>query len=293
LVIVVPLTGRSFVLSAGRAGDCLWTGQLQKDCEEQGMATITLEKQGHVGIMRLNRSEKFNAITPEMQADLEELTIQIEGDPSIRCILLAGEGKHFCAGIDINHLAGAKREGNLGAGAVLHARVMRFSNLVQPIVVAIHGACMGAGLELALSGDIRIGAKSAVFSMPEVSFGVSPDIGGSQRLPRLIGPSQTKRLLLGCEKIDAEEALRIGVIDELVETEELETRALALAERIASQPPVAVCFAKKAVNLAMESSLAAGLLYEQTQAVYTLNSEDKTEATAAFLEKRKPVFKGR
>lgn len=257
------------------------------------MAVITLEKQGHVGIMRLNRPEKFNAINSEFMEDLERLTIQIENDPSIRCILLVAEGKHFCSGIDLEYFAGVRREGNLNAGGLAHTRIMRFSNLVQPIIVAVHGACMGGGLEVALMGDIRIGAKSAVFSTPEVSFGISPDMAGSQHLPRIIGPSQAKRMLLGCEKIGAEEAFRIGLIDELVETEDLETRAMALAERIASQPPVAVCFAKKAVNLAMESSLAAGLLYEQTQAVYTLSSEDKTEAAAAFAEKRKPVFKGR
>ncbi len=257
------------------------------------LETFTLEKIGAVGIVRLNRPQAFNAFTSQMFDELELVTRQIEDDPDLLCIILTGEGNHFCAGIDISLLAETSSEWSVRNVNKLHARLFRWENLTQPTIAAINGACMGGGLELVLTCDMRIAAANATFSVPEVSFGISPDMGGSQRLPRAVGASQAKKLLLTGEKFDAAEALRLRAVDEVVAPEQLLERALKLAGKIASQPPMAVRFVKKAVNLSMESSLQAGMLFEQVQSIYALGSEDKDEAAAAFLEKRAPRFKGK
>lgn len=259
----------------------------------QPLETFSLEKIDAVGVVRMNRPKAFNSFTSQMFDEIELITKQIEDDHDLLCIILTGEGKHFCAGIDISLLAQTNSEWSLRTVNPLHARLTRWENMTQPTIAAINGACMGGGLEYALTCDIRIAATDAVFSTPEVSFGVSPDMGGSQRLPRTVGASMAKKLLLTGEKFDAQEAFRIGVVDELVEPEHLLERAMVLANKIASQPPMAARIAKKAVNLAMESSLQAGMLFEQVQSIYTLGTADNKEAAAAFLEKRAPHFKGR
>lgn len=259
----------------------------------QPLETFSLEKVDAVGVVRMTRPKAFNTFSAKMFEELELITKQIEANPDLLCIVLTGEGNHFCAGIDISLLGETSTEWSVRNVNILHASMLRWENLTQPTIAAINGACMGGGLEYALCCDIRIAAANASFSVPEVSFGLSPDMGGSQRLPRAIGPSQTKKLLLTGEKFDAREAQRLGAVDEVVEPERLMERCMELANKIAAQPPMAVRFAKKAVNLSMESSLAAGLLFEQVQSIFSLGSEDKTEAASAFLEKRKPKFKGR
>ncbi|NPV91905.1 MAG: enoyl-CoA hydratase/isomerase family protein [Firmicutes bacterium] len=259
----------------------------------QPLETFTLEKIGSVGIVRMNRPKAFNAFTSRMFEEMELITRQIEDEHDLLCIILTGEGRHFCAGIDISLLSETSTEWSVRNVSRIHARLSRWENLTQPTIAAINGSCIGGGLEYAMTCDIRIAASDANFSVPEVSFGLSPDMGGSQRLPRLVGPSQAKKLLLSGERFDAQEALRIGAVDEVVEPDRLMERAIKLANKIAAQPPMAVRFAKKAVNLAMESSLQAGLLFEQVQSIFSLGSEDKDEAAAAFLEKRAPHFKGR
>jgi enoyl-CoA hydratase len=258
-----------------------------------GFENLTLERRAAVGLVHLNRAERSNSLTMELFAELEQLARCLEEDADIRCVVLTGAGRHFCAGIELQVLAETTSQWSARHVFRLQESYNRLAALPQPVIAAVNGACIGGGLELALACDIRIAAADAVFSVPEVSFGLSPDLGGSQRLPRVVGPSQAKRLLLGCERIDAAEAARIGLVDEVVEPGRLINRALELAGRIAAQPPMAVRFAKKAVNVAMESSLAAGLLYEQAQSVFCLGSADKNEAVSAFFEKRHPEFKGR
>lgn len=259
----------------------------------QPLETFTLEKIGGVGIVRMNRPKNFNSFNSLMFDEIELITKEIEDDHDLCCIILTGEGKHFCAGIDISLLAQTSSEWSLHNVNRLHARLNRWEHMTQPVIAAINGACMGGGLEYALTCDIRIAATNASFSTPEVNFGVSPDMGGSQRLPRAVGASMAKKLLLTGDKFDAQEALRIRLVDEVVEPEHLMERALEIANKIAAQPPLAAIIAKKAVNLAMESSFASGMLFEQVQSMYTLGTEDNKEAAAAFLEKRTPNFKGK
>lgn len=162
-----------------------------------------------------------------------------------------------------------------------------------PVIASVHGLCYGSAMELILGCDIRIASRDARFSIPEVRFGLSPDMGGTVRLTRLVGVGQAKRLIIGCDEITAEEAFQIGLIEILVDREELEEKTMKMARRIANLPPVAVRFAKKGINVADESSVAAGLLFEQAQSTFCCGTEDQNEGIDAFFEKRKPVFKGR
>jgi enoyl-CoA hydratase len=169
----------------------------------------------------------------------------------------------------------------------------RWEDFPVPVIAAIHGICYGSGTELILACDIRIAASNARIAIPEVRFGLSPDMGGTTRLPRLVGPGQAKRLILACEEVDAQEARAIGLVDVVVEPGQLMERAIKMANRIAGMPPVAVRMAKKGINLAVESSRMAGLYFEQAQSTYCCGTEDQKEAIKAFFEKRKPVFNGR
>jgi len=159
--------------------------------------------------------------------------------------------------------------------------------------MAINGITVGSGLELALTGDIRIASAQATFSINEVRLGLNPDMGGTQRLTKIIGPSQAKRLIFTTDTIDAQEALRIGLIDLLVPHETLLGEAIKLAEQIAQQPPLAIRFAKKAINLAVDGNLEAGLLFEEVSSTFCMGTEDKAEAVQSIMEKRQPEFQGR
>ncbi len=256
------------------------------------LQNFTFEKQGAVVLVKLNRPKSLNCFNENLFAEMDRVLSLIENDGEIRCVVVAGAGAHFSAGIDLQFLGTTTSQWSARNVFQLHNLFSRWEALPQPVICAIHGACMGAGLEFALATDIRLAAEDAKFSMPEVKFGLSPDLGGSQRLPRTVGPSQAKRLMLSCETIDAQEAARIGLVDELLEPSQLMERAMKLANTIANQPPLAVRFGKTAVNLAMESSKNAGLLFEQVQSIFTLGTDDKNEAVAAFIEKRMPVFTG-
>ncbi|NPV92127.1 MAG: enoyl-CoA hydratase/isomerase family protein [Firmicutes bacterium] len=258
-----------------------------------GLVHFKLERQDAVARVTIDRPRSMNTMTKEVWEEMDVLLRELEGDFETRCVVLTGAGKNFSAGIDLSVL------GQVDSGFIarnlswLQGLNNRWENLNQPVIAAVNGVCFGAGVELILACDVRIAASDASFSIPEVQFGLSPDMGGSQRLARLVGIGQAKRLILGCERIDAGEALRIGLVEEVVEPDQLLVRAEGLARRIAGMPPMSVKFAKKAVNLADQSSLYAGLLYEQAQSVFCCGTEDKNEAVAAFFEKRKPVFKGK
>jgi len=160
------------------------------------------------------------------------------------------------------------------------------------VICAIQGMCFGSACELALGCDIRIAADDARIWMPEVRFNISPDMGGTSRLTKLVGTGQAKRMLLLCEEIDAQEALRIGFVEKVVPRDKLYETAFKLARRTTGLPPAAINFAKKGINMAAESSVYAAQMFEQAQSCYGLNSKDKMEGINSFFEKRKPVYTG-
>jgi len=257
------------------------------------LQTLIYQKEGHVAVVTLNRPQALNCLNEEMWSEISLVQDRIEDDEEIRAVVIRAAGDKFSAGIDISLLGKLNSQfifKNLNKMQNLYTR---WEAMNPPVICAIQGICFGAGAEMALACDIRIAARDAIFGLQEVNFGLSPDMGGSQRLTRTVGPSQAKRIILACEKIDAGEALQIGLVDKLCDPDDLDAQAMQLAQRIAGKPPVAVRFAKKAINVAMESSLQAGLLYEQAQSVYCFETEDMKEAVSAFFEKRKPQFKGR
>ena len=253
-----------------------------------------VEKKGAIALVTLNRPEKGNSWTQDTYLEMERIQSEIHMDDEIRVILFTGAGeKFFCAGADLSLLSKLSSH-------FISLELHRFQGVntrwdrhIKPVIMVLNGITVGSGLELALSGDIRIASSKATFSINEVRLGLNPDMGGTQRLTRVVGPSQAKRLILTAETIDAQEALRIGLVDRVVAPDALMDEALKMAERIASMPPLAVRFAKKAINLAVDTPLEAGLMYEEAASTFCMGTEDKKEAVASILEKRQPEFFGR
>ena len=252
---------------------------------------ITYKKEGSIGIITLNQPETFNLTGMAFYQELWEIQDEIEKDPDLRVVVLKGEGKYFCAGIDVKELKGRTMQHVLAKIEWQQRLYGRWQELPVPVIAALHGVCFGSGLEMVLGCDIRIATEECRFSLPEVRLGFAPDMGGTVRLTKLVGVGQAKRILLGCEEIRGPEACRIGLVEIVVPHEELLSRVMEMAEKIAAMPPIAVRFAKKGINLAQESSTAAGLHFEQAQYLLSLGTEDKKEASLAFLEKRPGVYK--
>ena len=254
---------------------------------------LTFNKDGKIGIITLDNAKGFNVVSNDFLCELEEIQKEINTDRDLGGIVINANGDHFSAGIDLKFLKEASSQAVMDNLVWLQNLYSFWQELPIPVIAAVHGFCYGSATELILGCDIRIAADNAKFSIPEVRFGLAPDMGGTTRLTHLVGMGQAKRLIMGCEEIDAEEALRIGLIEILVKQEELNKRAMKLAYKMANFPPAAIRFAKKGINLANESSVETGLLFEQAQSTYCCGTEDLREGVTAFLEKRNPVFKGR
>jgi len=254
---------------------------------------LAFSKNGKIGIITLDNAKGVNLVGTDFLNELEEIQKEINADHDLGGIVINANGDNFSAGIDLKFLKEVSSQNIMDNLVWLQNLYSFWQELPIPVIAAINGFCYGSATELILGCDIRITADNARFSIPEVRFGLAPDMGGTTRLTHLVGVGQAKRLILGCEEIDAEEALRIGLVEIMVKKEELNERAMKLANKMASFPPAGIRFAKKGINLANESSVEAGLLFEQAQSTYCCGTEDLREAVTAFLEKRKPVFKGR
>lgn len=252
-----------------------------------------LEKKDGIAIITMDRPQKFNTLSADSRLALLELSNDIIGDTSLRVIVLLANGKHFCAGVDLEYFA--KVSGNTPGRSLYNIwnfqrayMYLQTNNL--PVIAGIQGVCLGEGLELAAACDIRVAADNARFALPEVKYGLSSDLGGCTRLTKLIGPGQAKRLAITAEEIQADEALRIGLVEKVVPLDKLQDTVMDMAKRVASLAPIPVQMAKKCINLAVDSSYAAGLISEEIQGIYTVGSKDKAEAMAAYKEKRPANF---
>ncbi|HJR64561.1 MAG TPA: enoyl-CoA hydratase-related protein [Gemmatimonadaceae bacterium] len=251
------------------------------------------ETRGHVALITLNRPDKRNALNGQLRAAFLGAIDEMARDAHVRAIVVTGAGdKAFVAGADIAEFD--------GRSPVDQYRVMKLPTIFdavercsKPVLAAINGFCLGGGMELALACDIRIASSAAKFGQPEVNLGIIPGGGGTQRLPRIIGLGAALRLILSGDMIDAAEALRLRLIEEVVPPEELLPRTMALAETIASKSPVAVAAAKEATRAALSLSLPEGLKLETALFQLCFASEDKAEGVRAFLEKRPATFPGR
>lgn len=261
--------------------------------EVKKLKNLIISKDGQVAIITINRPEKKNVFDTEVWLDLEIAAEMIENMEDARAVVINAAGDIFSAGIDLAHLNQVDSNKIRKTISWTQSVYSRWDSFPIPVIAAVQGLCLGSATELILACDIRIAARDAVIAIPEVRFGLAPDMGGTTRLTRLIGPGQAKRLILGCEQIDAEEAKSIGLVEIVTDKEELMEKALKLAKRIAAQPPIGVLMAKKGINLAVESSLMAGMLFEQAQSILCCGTEDQKEAISAFFAKRKPDFKGK
>ncbi|MFC1628471.1 enoyl-CoA hydratase/isomerase family protein [Gemmatimonadota bacterium] len=255
--------------------------------------TLLYEQEAGIGLLTINRPEKMNAISTELTNELSALLDEIEQDETMRVLIITGQGeKAFVAGADIEELV--DRDARAGRRVTRQRQELfsRLENLPIPTIAAINGYALGAGLELALACTIRICSKVAQFGAPEVKLGIIPGDGGTQRLPRLIGLGLAMEMILTGDFIDASQAHLIGLVNHVLPHDELLEEARVLARTIASRPPLAVQYAKQAVNRSMEGDSAGGYALESYLHALCCTTEDKKEGVAAFLEKRKGTFKG-
>lgn len=251
---------------------------------------VKVEFEGKIAIATLSRPEKLNALDTKTRLELLEV---IENLGDTRVLIITGSGKAFAAGADVNELLQRDSVMALEATKLGTELFTRIEELEIPVIAAINGYALGGGCELAMACDIRIASNKAKFGQPEINLAIIPGAGGTQRLPRLVGLGMAKRLVLTGEIIDAETAFRIGLVDEVVEHEKLMDRAKEIANKIVEKSPLAVKIAKRALNASMNMPLREGLKYEASLFALLFSSEDAKEGMRAFLEKRKPEFKGR
>lgn len=256
--------------------------------------TLIYEKKENIGVLTINRPDRMNAISNELTSELKKFLDEIENDDELRVLVITGAGdKAFVAGADINELV--DRDALIGRRVSRQRQEIfsRIENLHVPAIAAINGYALGGGLELALACSIRVCSDKAQFGAPEVKLGIIPGDGGTQRLPRLVGLGRAMEIILTGDFIDAEEAYRIGLVNKIVPHEELMEKAMELAKKIASRPPLAVRYAKETVNRSLEGSTVSGFALESFLHALSCTTEDKKEGVSAFLEKRKGKFKGR
>jgi len=256
--------------------------------------TLIYEKKDNIGILTINRPQKMNALTNELMSELKQLLEEIEKDQKLRVLIVTGSGdKAFVAGADIKELV--DRDAMMGRRVSCERQEVfsKLENLPVPSIAAVNGYALGGGLELALACSIRVCSEKAQFGAPEVKLGIIPGDGGTQRLPRLVGQGRAMEMVLTGDFIDAQEAFRIGLANNVVPPEELMEKTMELAQKIASRPPLAVKYAKEAVNRSQEGSGTAGFALESYLHALSCTTEDKKEGVTAFLEKRKGQFKGK
>jgi enoyl-CoA hydratase len=252
---------------------------------------IIVEIRGKVGLVTLNRPQALNALNEALIAELNDALAGFESNPDVGCTVITGSEKAFAAGADVKEMA-EKTYVESYLGKFLDGWT-RISETRKPVIAAVSGFCLGGGLELAMMCDIIIASETARFALPEITLGIMPGAGGTQRLPRFIGKAKAMDLILTGRMMDAAEAERCGLIARVVAPEKLLDEALAAAARIAGYSLPIVMMAKETVNRAQESSLAEGARFERRLFLSMFATEDQKEGMKAFIEKRKPNFHNR
>ncbi len=253
---------------------------------------IVITKEDNIVIVTINREKVLNALNDETVNELLNFFRRSWKDSSIGCVIITGAGKAFIAGADISELAkcdvaGATKTSRLG---LFMTRTIE--DFPRPVIAAVNGFALGGGCELAMACDIRLASEKAKFGQPEVNLGIIPGYGGTQRLARLVGRGKAKQLIFSGAMIDAAEAHRIGLADEVYPPDELMDKAMEMARLIASRGPVAVSIAKECINHGLDVNLKAGCDFEKNSFGVVYGSSDAKEGLTAFLEKRPAKFKG-
>ena len=258
------------------------------------LETVLYEKKGGIAYVTLNRPKVLNALSHRTWTDLNTAFTDARDDDAVRGVILTGAGdKAFIAGADISELAHVTAVDAQASSRFGQAVLDLIENLGKPVIAAVNGFALGGGCETAMACTIRVAAEHAKFGQPEVRLGLIPGGGGTQRLPRLVGKGRALKLILSGEMIGADEACRIGLVNEVVPAAELIARAEAILEQIFANAPLAIKFSLEAVNKGLEVSQSEGLLLEASYFGLCAATEDKKEGTVAFFEKRAPEFHGR
>jgi enoyl-CoA hydratase/carnithine racemase len=258
------------------------------------LKNVLYEKKGAIAYVTLNRPKVLNALNQQTWVDLRAAFEDARDDTAVRGVILTGAGdKAFIAGADISELANVTAVEAQKSSSYGQEVLDLIENLGKPVVAAVNGFALGGGCETAMACTIRVASENAKFGQPEVKLGVIPGGGGTQRLPRLVGKGRALQLILSGEMIGAQEAYRIGLVNEVVPAADLITRAEAILKQIFANAPIAVKFALEAVNKGLETSLAEGLSLEAALFGLCAGTEDKKEGTQAFLQKRAAQFQGR
>lgn len=248
----------------------------------------------HIAVISLNRPNAANAMSQQLLIELQQAVNDITNNETIFCTILTAEGdKAFCAGADLKERRGMNDHEVIQAVKQIGDTVLKVEQLPMPVIAALNGVAFGGGLELALGCDLRIAADHIQLGLTETSLAIIPGAGGTQRLPRLIGIGQAKKLIYTSKRLNATEAKEYGIVEEIVPKNELLQEAVDLANSIVKNGPIALQQAKIAINHGMEVDLATGLQIEHLSYKGTLHTEDRLEGLQAFKEKRRPVYRGK
>lgn len=251
---------------------------------------ILTEVRGHVGLVTLNRPETRNAFSNQLLHELMDALEGFDQDGTVGAIVITGNEKAFAAGADIKEMANQNLRQMLDSQFI--ATFGRMNALQKPVIAAVSGWALGGGCEVALACDIIVASETAKFGQPEIAIGVIPGAGGTQRLPLAVGKNIAMEMVLNNRTLSAQEALQLGMVNRVVPTERYLDEAVGLAAQIADRAPLAVRAAKRLINQAYESPLAAGLQQERDQFHALFGSQDRTEGMRAYVEKRQPGWKG-
>lgn len=251
---------------------------------------VLAERDGAVGMARLNRPEARNTLSAELMERLLQIVDEWDADPEVRCIVIAGGDEYFAAGADIKAMRDRSFEESLTAPTA--GFWPRMSTCRTPLVAAVSGYALGAGCELALLCDLIVASETAELGQPEIMLGIIPGGGGTQRLARVLGKQRAMELVLTGRRIDAREAHRWGLVNQVAKRKEWLSKAVELAHVVTRRPPLAVRFGKQAVLAAEETALSAGLEQERRLYELAMATEDRVEGMTAFIEKRRAEFRG-
>ncbi len=255
--------------------------------------SLRVEKEQSFCLITLNRPEVFNSLNQELVLSLREALERLADDKSVRVVIITGEGeKAFCAGADLKERRTMTPDQVVHFLRTLQDTLLKLERLPKPVIAAINGVAFGGGTELALACDLRIMSRTAKMGLTETSLGIIPGGGGTQRLPRLIGKGKAKELIYTARHVDAEEALAIGLVNQVVEPADLLDAARRLAADIAKNAPLAIAQAKYAIDHGLEVDLATGLAMETNAYQVLIPTKDRLEGLQAFQERRKPNYQG-
>lgn len=254
---------------------------------------LLVEKQGAVCIVKINNPQALNALNSTVLSELDAAFTEISKDADTKVVVITGEGKAFVAGADISQMSTMNATEGKAFGEQGAAVFRKIEKLPIPVIAAVNGFALGGGCELAMACDIRIASAKAKFGQPEVGLGITPGFSGTQRLPRIVGLGKAKELIYTGGHIDAEEAYRIGLVNKVTDPETLMDETLKMANKIASNAPIAVKYSKEAINTGIQMDIDSAIAMEANLFGLCFASEDQKEGMGAFLGKRAPEFKNK